>query len=93
MGGPRSTRDQSVIMRRAAWGRRGGAGRSRGATGCGVGQTVSLMSPACEQSPELKGACIAAVLSDFKCFYVIMFFRKDRPKTEGSRYADHRIKT
>ena len=52
-----------------------------------------FISPSCGQSPGLKGVCLVAVLSDFRRFYEIIFFWKDRPQTEGSRHTDHGIKT
>ena len=52
------------------------------------------MPPSHVPSLGLKGRCLAATLSDFKCgFYVIIFFWKDRPQSEGSRNTDHGIKS
>ena len=52
-----------------------------------------FVSPSCGPSPGLKGVCLVAVLSDFRRFYEIVFFWKDRPQTEGSRHIDPGIKT
>jgi hypothetical protein len=40
-----------------------------------------------------KGVCLAAVLSDFKSLYVIIFGGKDQPESEGSRDAGPGIKS
>ena len=52
-----------------------------------------FVSPSCGHSPGLKRVCLVAVLSGFECFYDFMFFGKDRPQSEGRRYADLGIKT
>ena len=55
-------------------------------------QAVPLMPPPCGHRCGLKGGHVAVVLSKFKRFFVIIFFWKDRPQSEGSRHADHGVK-
>ena len=54
---------------------------------------MSLVSPSCGESPRLLGQCLGGDLRDLSGFYVIMFFWKDRPQSEGRRHADPGIKT
>ena len=40
----------------------------------------------------VKGGHVAVVLSKFKRLFVIIFFWKDLPQSEGSRHADPKVK-